>query len=148
MNQRTRPRHRTRKWAFEEVTYCVDHDFTDNILLRANQLIAAIGGEVRSICVGHAPSELALNGGRNTGGGTEHGHLRFAVAQSWEWLPKIVLLSWLPDTAIVHTVNYVEGQPDAFVEITCLIRASTRNLTKRLHWWDILLTTLEKCTVP
>jgi hypothetical protein len=142
MSMRTRPRHRTREWAYGDAVYRVDQDFPDDTLLRANQLIPGIGGELRSVCAGHAPSELALNGGRNTGGGTVHGHLRFAVPRPWEWLPIIVELSWLPDTAVHHNVEYVQGQPTAYVEMMCLIRADTRNLPKRLQWWDVLLTAL------
>jgi len=136
---RTRPRHRTRLWAYEDVIYRVDHDFTDDILLRANRLAAEVDGAVCSICVGHAPSELALNGGRNTGGGTEHGHLRLSVPHPWDWLPLAVELSSLPDTALVHTVNYRLGQPTAYVELTCMMPSNTRNLSKRLRWWDALL---------
>jgi hypothetical protein len=146
MNTRTRPRHRTRAWEHGDFVYDVDGDFTDDILLRTNQLIARIGGEIRSVCVGHAPSELALNGGRNTGGGTEHGHLRFAIPQSWQWLQTMVNLSLLPDTQMAHIVNYCQGQPTAFIEMTCLIRADTRNLSKRLRWWDTLLTELAQRT--
>jgi hypothetical protein len=146
MNTRTRPRHRTREWAYGDLTYFVDEDFTDDILQRANELIAGIGGELRSICIGHTPSELALNGGRNTGGGTEHGHLRFAVPQSWQWLQMMVNLSSMPDTQMAHTVNYSQGQPTAYIEMTCSIRANTRNLSKRLQWWDVLLTELAQRT--
>lgn len=148
MNTRTRPRHRTRYWDYEGVPYCVDQDFTDSILLRANRLIPKISADLRSVCVGHAPSELDLNGGRTTGAGTEYGHLRFWIPQSWEWLTEIANLSWLPDTAVVHTVNYrfAQGPPTAYLEITCLIRANTRNVRKRLHWWDVLLNELEQLT--
>jgi hypothetical protein len=146
MNTRTRPRHRTRRWEHGDVVYAVDQDLTDDILLRANQLIAGICGNLRSVCIGHAPSELALNGGRNTGGGTEYGHLRFAVPSSWQWLPTMVNLSLLADTNVVHTVNYSQGQPTAYLEITCLIPANTRNLSKRLRWWDMLLSELAHCT--
>jgi len=142
MNTRTRPRHRIRRWEHGDVAYEVDEDFSDDILLRANHLIAAIGGELCSVCIGHAPSELALNGGRNTGGGTEHGHLRFAVPQSWRRLAQMVKLSSLPDTQMVYTVNYRQEQPVAQIEMTCLISATTRNLFKRLQWWDVLLTEL------
>jgi hypothetical protein len=71
-----------------------------------------------------------------------NGHLRFAVPQPWEWLPIIVELSWLPDTAVVHKVEYVHGQPTAYAEMMRFIRADTRNLRKRLKWWDVLLTAL------
>jgi hypothetical protein len=120
---RTRPRHRTREWKYGNVAYCVDQDLTDDVLLRANQLVAGIGGELRSVCIGHASSELALNGGQNTGGGTAHGHLRFAVPQSWPWLSTVVNLSWLPDTQMLHTVNYHQGLQSAYIELRCLIRA-------------------------
>jgi hypothetical protein len=146
MNTRTRPRHRTRGWEHGDFVYDVDEDFTDDILLRTNRLIAGIGGELRSVCIGHAPSELALNGGRNTGGGSQHGHLRFAIPQSWQWLQVMVNLSSLPDTLTTHTVNYSQGQPTAYIELTCSIPANTRNLSKRLQWWDVLLTELEQGT--
>lgn len=146
MNTRTRPRHRTRDWSYENITYCVDYDLTDDILLRANQLVAAMGGELRSICVGHSPPELAKNGGQNTGGGTTNGHLRFAVPQNWRWLPVAIAMSWVPNTLVVHTVNYIEGHKTAFVELQCLICADTRNLRKRLRWWNALLTALATCT--
>ena len=126
MNTRTRPRHRTRSWEHGYFVYDVDEDFTDDILLRTNQLINGIGGDLRSVCIGHAPSELALNGGRNTGGGSEHGHLRFAIPQSWQWLQMMVNLSSLPDTQVDHRVHYSQGQPTAYIEITCSIRANTR----------------------
>jgi hypothetical protein len=109
-------------------------------------VVAGIGGELRSACIGHAPSELAKNGGANTGGGSEHGHLRFSVPQDWQWLPIIVMLSWLSDTHVAHTVNFEQGVQTAFVSFTCLIRADTRNLRKRLKWWDLLLAQLAKCT--
>jgi hypothetical protein len=139
-------KHRTRGWEYGDFVYEVDNDFTDDILLRANKVTDTIGGELRSVCVGHPPSELALNGGKNTGGGTQFGHLRFAVQHPWQWLPAMVKLSWLPDTQVVHTVNYLRGQPTAYLEVTCLIPANTRNLTKRLGWWNTLLTELAQCT--
>jgi|SRR5579872_2114802 len=144
MRRRTRPRHRTREWEYGGWIYPVDQDFTDEILLRVNHVIPAIGGEVRSVCIGHAPSELALNGGQNTGGGTEYGHMRFAIPESWPWLPILVSLSHIPDTSVTHTVNYTEGhQQSAYVELTCLIAANTRNLKKRLQWWNTLLKILD-----
>ena len=58
----------------------------------------------------------------------------------------MVNLSSLPDTQVDHRVHYSQGQPTAYIEITCSIRANTRNLSKRLHWWDVLLTELEQHT--
>ena len=68
MRPRTRPRHRTREWLYGDVVFTVDEGFTDDILLNANQVVPAIGGELRSVCIGHAPSELVKNRGQNTGG--------------------------------------------------------------------------------
>lgn len=128
-----------RNWAYGQSVYVVDRDFTDDVLERANQLVERIGGELRSICIGHAPSELAKNEGTTTGGGTQYGHLRFAIPHSWRHMRTITNLSWLPDTVAVHTVSYSQGETTAFIELKCLIPASTRNVAQRLRWWNALL---------
>jgi hypothetical protein len=148
MSARTRPRHSTRNWAYGQFVYVVDRDFTDDVLERANQLVERIGGELRSICIGHAPSELAKNEGTTTGGGTQYGHLRFAIPHSWRHMRTITNLSWLPDTAAVHTVSYSQGETTAFIELKCLIPASTRNVAQRLRWWDALLSELANRIKP
>lgn len=58
----------------------------------------------------------------------------------------MVNLSLLPDTCMVHTMNYSHGKTTAHIEMTCLIPANTRNLSKRLQWWATMLTELAQRT--
>ncbi len=78
---RSRPCHQRRKWAYSHYVYFVDRDFTDEILQVANQVIPEIGGEIRSVCIGHTPSELRTKSGKTVGGGNRYGHVRFAVPE-------------------------------------------------------------------
>jgi hypothetical protein len=96
--------------------------------------------------MGHAPSELARNGGATIGGGSRHGHLRFSIPKEWQWMPIVEILSYLPDTHVAHTANYSRGFQTAFVDLTCLIYADTRNVRKRLLWWETLLGEMAKFT--
>jgi hypothetical protein len=148
MNNRTRRSRANayrREWHYGDRPYSVDRDFTDEVLEAANDVVPKIGGEIRSTCIGHPPSELGKNG-QTIGAGTRYGHLRFAVAEPWPWLPVVIPISCLPDTTVSHTVNYRDGETTAFIEIKCSIAATARNRRLRLRWWSRLLVEMTNLT--
>ncbi len=48
-------------------------------------------------------------------------------------------ISHLSDTVISHKVNWQGDEITAFIEISCLIPATVRNVEDRLRWWSRLL---------